>query len=238
MNNNKLPKDQRLLEDILGYRFKDPALLTQALTHKSCKEQANNERLEFLGDAVLDLLVGEYLYKNLPQAKEGDLSKIRACIVHEEGFVKLAKSIDLGDFLHLSQNEENNNGRQKDSILSNAFEALIGAIYLETQLTHASTIINTMLKAHYGDGAQFSYVFTDYKTALQEFVQSVYKTVPRYHLISTQGPDHDKRFEVSVTILDEEFARAIGTPKRKAEQKAAHIAYEKLQNELGYTKDK
>jgi ribonuclease-3 len=119
------------LERNIQYTFKNKELLTHALTHKSCKKPYNNERLEFLGDAVLDLIVGEYLYIKFPTANEGNLSKIRASIVNEKGFMRLANEISLGKYIMISNAEENNSGRNKPSILSNAFEALMGAVYLE-----------------------------------------------------------------------------------------------------------
>jgi len=127
-------EDFSKLEERIGYKFKDKQLIIEALTHKSYKKPYNNERLEFLGDAVLDLIVGEYLFKEFSTKDEGTLSKIRASLVSEDGFTKLAKEINLGEFLYISIAEENNKGRIKKSLLSNAFEALLGAMYLEAGL--------------------------------------------------------------------------------------------------------
>ena len=135
-----MKKNIELLETTLGYKFKTDKLIIEALTHKSHKQPYDNERLEFLGDAVLDLVVGEYLFNKFPKSDEGNLSKIRASLVNESGFDKLARSIDLGDFIHLSNAEENNGGREKSSLLSNAFEAIMGAIYLESGLEQVQDI--------------------------------------------------------------------------------------------------
>ena len=141
-------KNIKLLEKSLGYEFKDKKLITEALTHKSYKKPYDNERLEFLGDAVLDLIVGEYLFKKFTSSNEGNLSKIRASLVNETGFDKLARYLNLGDYILLSSAEENNGGREKSSLLSNAFEAVIGAIYLESGLKVVNDIaVNLALDA-------------------------------------------------------------------------------------------
>lgn len=225
-----MPKSSSLLEKKIDYAFDNKNLLLEALTHKSCKKPYNNERLEFLGDAVLDLLVGEYLFKKFPHAQEGKLSKLRACIVNESGFAKLARSIDLGDFLHISQSEENNNGRSKDSILSNAFEALMGAIYLESHLRYLGKIVYHLLESNYVK-IDLPSLFTDYKTALQEITQALFHEVPTYTLIDQNGPDHKKVFEIALHIRGIEYAREIGHSKKEAQQKCAQIAYEKISQE-------
>ncbi|WP_300732249.1 ribonuclease III [uncultured Helicobacter sp.] len=230
MTNIRLPKDSYLLENTIGYHFKNKRLLLEALTHKSCKKPYNNERLEFLGDAVLDLLVGEYLFKKLPRAREGELSKLRACIVNETGFMRLAKSINLGDFIYISQAEENNNGRERDSILSNAFEALMGAIYLESHLRYLSKIVYHLLESNYAK-IDLPSLFTDYKTALQEITQALFHEVPTYTLIGQNGPDHRKVFKIALHIRGIEYAREIGHSKKEAQQKCAQIAYEKILQE-------
>lgn len=215
-----------MLEKNLQYQFKDPNLLIQALTHRSCKSRLNNERLEFLGDAVLDLLVGEYLFKKFQNATEGDLSKLRASIVNEQGFMKLALELDLGKYLFISQSEEHNAGRKKPSILSNAFEAIIGAIYLESGIHIAAEITYRLLERCY-EKIDLS-LTSDYKTLLQEVTQSRFGEIPKYELISQSGPDHQKIFEVAVIIGQKEYARCIGNSKKVAQQKCAHIAYNTL----------
>ena len=138
--------DYANLEKCLDYQFKNKDLIVEALTHKSFKKPYNNERLEFLGDAVLNLIVGEYLYKKFPESNEGDLSKIRASLVNETGFTKLANEIKLGDYIYLSIAEERNKGRTKASILSDAFESIMGAIYLESGLEVLKPIILNLLE--------------------------------------------------------------------------------------------
>ncbi len=220
-------RDLAELEARIGYTFEDKQLIIEALTHKSFKKPYNNERLEFLGDAVLDLIVGEYLYKLFPKSDEGTLSKIRASLVNEGGFARLAKEINLGDHLFLSAAEENNKGRSKSSLLSNAFEALTGAIYLEAGLEKAREVSIRLLEASYPK-IDLDTLCKDYKTALQELTQAEYGVTPTYVLVSTSGPDHDKTFEVAVTLDDKEIAVAKGKSKKAAQQDAAQIALRKL----------
>lgn len=219
------------LQKKLNYRFADEKLLIEALTHKSYKQPYNNERLEFLGDAVLDLVVGEYLYKNFPDYDEGHLSKMRASLVNEEGFTHLAKALDLGEHIYLSHAEENNDGRNKPSLLSNAFEALMGAIYLESGLEKVEIIVTKMLEANYTDISMDS-LFKDYKTSLQELTQAHYGITPEYRLVGSSGPDHKKEFEVALYIDDKEYARASGKSKKVAQQEAAQLAIKTLKKEL------
>ncbi len=219
------------LEKKLGYRFKDHTLLKTALTHKSSKQPYNNERLEFLGDAVLDLIVGEYLYHKFPQVSEGELSKLRASLVNEKGFEQLARLIDLGDYIYLSLAEENNNGRQKPSILSNAFEALIGAIYLESGLDEAMKTSLRLLEKAYPK-IDLATVFKDYKTTLQEITQAHMGVTPQYIVIGSSGPDHKKEFVIMVKINDREIAQAKGKSKKEAQQEAAKKAIDVLKKEL------
>ncbi len=219
------------LEQLIQYEFKNKQLLTEALTHKSYKKSYNNERLEFLGDAVLDLIVGEYLYKKFPSADEGILSKIRASLVNEEGFNKLAKSLNLGKYILLSNAEENNDGRIKASLLSNAFEALMGALYLEAGLQKVHEISISLIEEQYEEISLDS-LFKDYKTSLQEITQAKYGVTPTYKLISSKGPDHKKEFEIAVIIQDREYARAVGKSKKIAQQKAAFLAIKSLQESV------
>ncbi len=215
------------LENSLNYRFKNKDLIVEALTHKSFKKPYDNERLEFLGDAVLDLIVGEYLYFKFKDADEGTLSKIRASLVNENGFDKLARYIKLGDYIMLSPAEENNGGREKPSLLSNAFEALIGAVYLESGLEKARDISIDLIEKVYKNISLDS-LFRDYKTALQELTQARYGVTPEYKVVASRGPDHKKEFEIALFIRDKEFARAVGKSKKQAQQEAAKITLEKL----------
>ncbi|PAF52386.1 ribonuclease III [Helicobacter sp. 13S00477-4] len=215
------------LEETIGYIFEDKNLFLEALTHKSCKKYPNNERLEFLGDAVLDLLVGEFLFCQFPKSAEGSLSKMRAAIVNEKGFMKLAQVVGLGEYLHISQSEESNNGRDKPSILSSAFEALMGAVYLESGLERVRGIVYGLLEKVYPD-MDFGSVFVDYKTALQEITQAKFFEIPKYVLVNESGPDHHKEFEMTLFIEGKEYARAKGGSKKDAQQNCAKIAYIKL----------
>lgn len=215
------------LEKLISYQFKDPSLLTLALTHRSFKKDSNNERLEFLGDAVLDLLIGEYLYLQFPEKNEGDLSKMRAALVNEQSFMRFAKAIQLEEFIIISQNEESNKGREKSSILSSAFEALIGAIYLESGLEFAQRLTYDILQRIYPK-LDSSVLFLDYKTALQEETQALFNEIPQYHLIQEIGPDHRKQFEMAIIINGVEMARCFGSSKKIAQQNCAKVAYKEI----------
>ena len=173
-----------------------------------------------MGDAVLDLIVGEYLYMKFKKSNEGKLSKIRASLVNETGFDKLARSINLGDFIYLSNAEENNGGREKSSLLSNAFEAVIGAIYLESGLKTANDIAIKLIEQNHKEISLDS-LFRDFKTTLQELTQARYGITPEYKVTASRGPDHLKEFEVAVFIEDKEYARAVGKSKKIAQQEAA-----------------
>ena len=225
-----MPHDIKLLEKSLGYEFKDKKLITEALTHKSFKKPYDNERLEFLGDAVLDLVVGEYLYKKFSKSAEGNLSKIRASLVNETGFDKLARFLNLGKYILLSNAEENNGGREKSSLLSNAFEAIMGAIYLESGLEVVNTIAIDLIEKNHKEISLDS-LFSDYKTLLQELTQSLFGITPEYEVVASRGPDHQKEFEIAGRIQDKEYARAIGKSKKIAQQEAAKIAIDILREQ-------
>ncbi|ACM93014.1 ribonuclease III [Nautilia profundicola AmH] len=219
------------LEKSLGYQFKNKKLITEALTHRSYKKEVNNERLEFLGDAVMDLIVGEYLFHLFPKAEEGILSKLRAALVNEDSFTRLAKRLNLGKYLYLSPAEENNNGREKPSILSSAFEAVIGAIYLEAGFEKAKDVALRLLKEEFPIITPEE-LLKDYKTTLQEITQAHFGVVPEYRLISASGPDHKKEFEIGVFIQDKEYARAKGKSKKTAQQEGARLTIDMLKKEL------
>ena len=218
-----------LLEQRLGYVFKDKQLIIEALTHKSDKKPYNNERLEFLGDAVLDLIVGEYLFSKFPKSNEGVLSKIRASLVNEKGFTLLARHIDLGSYIYLSLAEENNNGRDKPSLLSNAFEAIIGAIYLDDGLEIVRDISIQLLEECHPK-ITLDALSKDYKTALQELTQATYGVTPDYTLIDSSGPDHKKEFVIAIVLNDKTLATAKGKSKKEAQQYAAKIALKALKS--------
>ncbi len=220
-------KEHAVLEKRLGYSFENKQLIIEALTHKSHKKPYNNERLEFLGDAVLDLIVGEFLFMEFPEEAEGVLSKIRASLVNESGFTKLAKKLNLGEHIYLSPAEESNEGRNKPSLLSNAFEAVIGAIYLEAGLGKCQEITITLLKETYPK-IDLNTLSKDYKTALQEITQATHGVTPLYTMLGSSGPDHKKEFEIEVSLNDTPIAKAKGKSKKEAQQKAAKIALKKL----------
>ncbi len=221
-------KEYKELEKCLGYQFENKDLIIEALTHKSYKKVFNNERLEFLGDAVLNLIVGEFLFNKFPSSNEGELSKIRASLVNEKGFTKLARAIHLGDYIFLSEAEERNQGRKKASILSDAFEAIMGAIYIESGLTVLKPLILKLLTENY-DEINLDELFSDYKTALQEVTQAKFGAIPVYKLEAAVGPDHEKEFELSLWINDKHYATAKGKSKKLAQQAAAKIVLNQLQ---------
>jgi len=219
--------DYSYLEKRLNYTFKDKQLIIEALTHKSHKQPYNNERLEFLGDAVLDLVVGEYLFKKFPKSNEGILSKIRASLVNESGFTLLARELNLGSYIFLSLAEENNNGRNKSSLLSNAFEAIMGAVYLEAGLEVAKDISIKLLEECHPK-IDLDSLSKDYKTALQELTQATHGVTPVYEVLGSTGPDHKKEFEIAIVLNDTTIAKAKGKSKKDAQQKAAQKALKEL----------
>src|SRR3954462_616928 len=225
--------DYSQLESVLGYPFKDRALLEQALRHASwCNEQAgqrleDNEPFEFLGDAVLDLVVGHRLMTRYPQLKEGELSVTRAQVVSEAGLSEVAAQLGIGAWLLLGKGEEKSGGRAKPSILADAFEAILAAVYLDGGFIAAQAIVDRLLSQRI-ETVEFK-GFYDFKTRLQETAQARLKATPTYRVVQEIGPDHDKRFVVAVTIGTDEWARAVGRSKKEAEQMAASDAHFRLE---------
>ena len=226
--------DYSELEGVLGYTFRDGALLVRALRHASwCNEQQqsereeDNERLEFLGDAVLDLVVGDRLMRRYPQLREGELSVTRAQVVSEAGLSDVAGQLGIGQWLMLGKGEEKSGGRTKPSILADAFEALIAAVYLDSGFEAASAMVNRLL-AQRIETVEFK-GFYDFKTRLQETSQARMRATPTYEVVQELGPDHDKRFVVAVKIGTDEWARAVGKSKKEAEQMAAAEAHFKIE---------
>ncbi|HHZ12964.1 MAG: ribonuclease III [Caldicoprobacterales bacterium] len=220
------------LEKRIGYKFKNPELLLNALTHSSYANEnrgriSDNERLEFLGDAVLGLVIADYLYRLFEEHKEGDLTKIRASIVSEEPLSLIARDIGLGQFLLLGKGEANTGGRDRDSVLADAVEAVIGAVYLEAGINQAKELIiglfsSLMEKSFQGKG------FQDYKTNLQEMLQAKGEEEIVYRVIKESGPDHNKEFVVEVLCGRRVIGRGKGKSKKEAEQRAAKEALEKI----------
>ena len=215
-----------LLEKKSGYHFQNPHLLKQAMTHSSyanehkAKGYHDNERLEFLGDAVLELVSSEYLYKNMKDMPEGKMTKLRASLVCEPTLAMDAREIDLEDFIYLGKGEDETGGRKRDSIVSDAFEALIGAIFLDGGIEEAKYFI---LKFALND-IEKKKLFYDSKTVLQERVNSVKNGNLVYEIIKEWGPDHNKTFEVRVRIGGQPYGSGKGRSKKAAEQKAAYQA--------------
>jgi ribonuclease III len=218
------------LDDALGVRFSDPLIRAAALTHRSYAfEQeldVNNERLEFLGDAVLGLVVTDVAYTDFPKMPEGELAKLRAAIVNMSALADVARDLRLGDFIMLGKGEEMSGGRDKASILADALEAILGAIYLDRGLGTARAFIERVFRPRMvayvrGEGER------DYKTILQELASSELHAMPEYK-ISDQGPDHLKEFTATVYLNGKAWGKGIGRSKKEAEQQAAHEAYEKL----------
>jgi len=226
-----MQKRLEALQKRLGYQFRDQNLIIEALTHKSSKQPYNNERLEFLGDAVLDLIVGEYLYHEFTEVAEGELSKLRASLVNEKSFEKLARLLHLGEYIYISLAEENNNGREKPSLLSNAFEAIIGALYLEAGLEKAKNLAIALLEEAYPK-IDMDAIFRDHKTTLQELTQAHFGMTPEYRLVRSFGPDHKKEFEIAVSVRGRDLSLASGKSKKEAQQKAAMLALEILKKEI------
>ena len=212
-----------------------------ALTHKSyCNEHRDevcldNERLEFLGDAVVDLAISHRLMERFPNASEGELSKLRALIVNEEALAKIARKIGLGDLLLLGRGEELTGGREKSSVLADALEAVMGAIYRSGGMTRIMELVDRFF-TDILDGVADGRAGQDYKTMLQEDVQNRLRVSPRYRVVNESGPDHEKIFEVEVTIGADIFARSSGRSKKEAEQAAAQKTLAMLLGGVGGAK--
>ena len=219
------------LEEIIGYHFKNKHYLTQALTHSSYANEkklgklGSNERLEFLGDAVLELISSDYLYARFTQIPEGELTKKRASLVCEPSLAYCAREFGLPQFLLLGKGEDMTGGRNRDSIVSDATEALLGAIYLDGGFASAKEfVLNFIL-----NDIEHKQLFYDSKTILQEMVQGGQEKGIVYQLVGEEGPDHNKSFEVCVKIGDEEIGRGLGRTKKAAEQVAAYHGICKIQ---------
>ncbi len=217
----------------LDYEFKNVSLLTNALTHSSFLNEAHkknvksNERLEFLGDSVLGLTVSEYIFKNYPKYPEGELSKIRAAVVCEASLAKVAEKLDIGKYMSFSKGEKLSGGDKKPSVLSDAVESVIAAIFLDGGMEPAKRFVLTHLESQIKEAAKYGGDDEDYKSRLQEYAQSVGKTVS-YEILSQIGPDHNAQFEACVNIDGVMKAKGIGSSKKKAEAAAARGFLEKL----------
>lgn len=220
------------LQDHLGYTFGDRGVLLQALTHKSYGHEffqekpialRDNERLEFLGDAILDVVISDILLEAFPNANEGQLSKMRAAVVNEKTLAQIARSIKIQSFIRLGKGEAQTGGDEKPSILSSTFEALIAAIYLDGGFHAVYPVVRHIFAPLFVEERDLM-AFYDHKTQLQEIVQARWKVTPSYHLIEAHGPDHAKIFQIEVRMNGKTLAIATGSSKKEAEQNAARSA--------------
>ncbi len=220
----------KVFEDTVDYKFHDRKILRHALTHSSYANEKrmnkldNNERLEFLGDAVLELVTSEYLYNKNPKMPEGDLTKLRARLVCEQTLAACARDINVGDFILLGKGEATTGGSERFSILSDAMEAVIGAIYLDGGFTNAKEFICKYILSD----VENKKLFFDSKTILQEIVQSEFKEQLSYELIKEEGPDHSKQFTVVALVKDTQLGIGVGRTKKAAEQEAAYQSIIKM----------
>jgi ribonuclease III len=219
------------LERVLGYAFTRPELLETALTHPSAAvgSDVHYERLEFLGDAVLDLAIADLLMRQFPKAKEGPLSKQRASIVNARTLALKAQSIELNEMMRLGKGEEKSGGREKTSILAAVFEAVIGAIYTDGGLVPAQRVVERLFTGDIGGPT----AERDYKTELQEIAYRHFRAQPVYELIATDGPDHAKRFTTRLKIAGRDLGVGEGGSKKQSEQAAARLALDRLEEERG-----
>ena len=221
------------LSETLKISFHDLSLLEQAMVHSSFinenpgRAPFSNERLEFLGDAVLGFIVAEKLYQDYPDLTEGEMTRLRSVLVRRDTLVRIARAIRLGDYLYLGKGEEASGGRDKPANLAGALEAVIAAVYLDQGLTAIRELVlrlfNDELQKVVGEGAE-----VDYKSQLQELIQSKYQLTPKYRLIEATGPDHDKKFIVEVMVGDMVLGRGMGKSKKIAEAEAARSALQQL----------
>lgn len=225
--------DLNALQKILGVTFKQPALLEQALVHSSYLNENpaysgdHNERLEFLGDAVLGLIVAGDLYRQFPDLTEGEMTKARAALVRRDALARVAQAINLGDFLFMGKGEEGSGGRRKTPNLAGALEAVIAAVYLDLGFAVAGDV---MMRLFAGEWRKLvsSGAGVDFKSKLQELTQSRFQQTPLYRLVEESGPDHDKKFTVEVSVEGAVLGAGSGKSKKLAETEAARLALEKL----------
>jgi ribonuclease-3 len=223
------------LERALGFRFHDTDTLIAALVHRSYRggidpgPDKSNERMEFLGDSVLSLVVNDYLYHRYPRKSEGDLTKMKSVIVSKQILAHLAKKIDLGSFVIVSENAHRAGVSEMDSVLSDTLEAVFGAVFIDGGFDSARRAIMRVLPANLGE-IVYQEDTINYKSLLQEYIQALHKIPPRYRVHSTTGPDHDKKFAVEVVVRGNILGRGTGRTKKHAEQEAAREAYRRLTN--------
>ncbi len=228
------------LQTLLQHNFSNSDLLTQALTHKSYKNEnsetnEDNEKLEFLGDAVLDLALSQYLMNQFPTDDEGALSKKRASLVNEESLSQLASEMGLASYLRLGKGELRTGGLTKPRLLASSFEAIIGALFLDGGYVKVAEIVERLFKNKISEIAHTPDFAADFKTRLQERAQELYRTTPKYQVDAETGPDHDKKFEISVWVNEAQIASGEGRSKKAAEQEAARVALEIIETSKAQT---
>ena len=215
-----------LLEKNLGYQFNDQALMQRALTHRSAGNN-NNERLEFLGDAVLGCVIADELFRNFPQVREGRLSRLRSSLVRGETLAEIGKEISIGDFLQLGSGERKSGGHHRDSIIADAVEAVIGAIYIDSDYMHCKQCILTLFGGRL-NALTDEAVLKDAKTRLQELLQAEHKLLPEYSVTDVTGEAHAQHFSVECAVDGDVVTRGEGSSRRHAEQEAAKTMLELL----------
>ena len=221
----------------IGLDFQNPELLEIALTHRSYLNEhqgaklQNNERQEYLGDAVLELIISDYIFRKYPDKAEGELTSIRSAVVRTESLAEESRKLGIGEHLQMSKGEKDSGGKDKDYLLANAYEAVLGAIYLDSGMESCIQFVTRTLVPKI-DHIVENNLFIDPKTQAQEIIQSRYKTTPTYEIVKEEGPDHDKKFTVALLINRKEKAQGQGTSKQKAEESAALAAIEIIEKEL------
>ncbi|UCG51548.1 MAG: ribonuclease III [Candidatus Latescibacterota bacterium] len=228
------------LENVLGYRFQDRSLLVRALVHRSyplretqeLDRETSNERMEFLGDAVLSLVVNDYLYDSYPRKWEGELTKMKSVIVSKSILSHYARQHGLGAFILMSENAQKAGVDETESVLADTLEAIFGAVFLDGGFDAARECVRRLLLADIND-IFYSEKNINYKSLLQEYIQALHKVPPRYRVSSTKGPEHEKEFAVEVSVRGNVLGTGVGKTKKLAEQEAAKSAYQKLLNTDG-----
>lgn len=216
-----------MIEKKLSYKFKNPALLKTALTHSSYANEygvESNERLEFLGDAILGCVVARVLYDKFPESTEGKLSKLRSAIVSRTNFARYARKLRIDKQILLGRGEEHTGGRERESNLAGTFEAVIGAIYIDGGYRKTFTIISRLTR----ESLKSEDLFSDYKTRFQEIAQKKFRKIPKYTIISEDGPPHEKTFRVEVKLGSRSYGEGVGRSKKEAEQVAAEDALKRI----------
>ena len=226
-------KELRLFERTTGIRFRNAGLLNLAFSHRSFAHESaqnigNNERLEFLGDSVLGAVVSEYLFTAFPDRTEGDLAKIKSFVVSEDSLASIAKNLKVDNYILIGKGEEFSGGRSKKAILADCLEAIIGAYFLDSDFKKCRAFILKFMMPEITKVLENKHR-KDFKTLLQEHVQKVFKTYPKYVLVQKTGPDHDKTFWIEVRIRDKAYGPGEGKNKKEAEQAAASLAYRELE---------